>query len=92
MALPILRMEQNASMIQTQQPPLTRSVFRAGLLLAGCLMLLAGLLATLIVVGMFVQPGGMGAEKLLGPVGAFFALVLFVGGGISLYLGFRVKT
>ena len=37
-------------------------------ILGGSICILLGLLLTLLVVGMFQHPGGMGVEKLLGPL------------------------
>jgi hypothetical protein len=53
---------------------------------------LAGLFITLLAVGMIVQPGGIGAEKLLGPVFGFFALVMLLSGGACFYVGFRMRA
>jgi len=46
--------------------------------LGGSICILLGLLLTLLVVGMFQHPGGMGVEKLLGPLLGLAALGLFV--------------
>jgi hypothetical protein len=44
----------------------------------------------LAVVSMFQHPGGIGAEKLMGPVIGLVALVFFSGGGVCLYFANRV--
>jgi hypothetical protein len=66
--------------------------FRVGVIVLGFWLVMAGLGVSLIVVAMFVQPGGIGMEKLLGPAFGFLALLLFLVGGVCLYLGFRVKA
>jgi hypothetical protein len=78
-------------MSQTPQIDAVRSVIRVGFIAGGIVLLLAGLCVSLLVVGMFVQPGGIGAEKLLGPIFGFSALVLLFAGGMCFYLGFRLK-
>jgi hypothetical protein len=77
---------------EPQQVTVVRPILRTGLMVGGCVLVLAGLFVTLLVVGMFVQPGGMGAEELLEPIFGFFALLLLFGGGVSFYLGWRVKA
>jgi hypothetical protein len=67
-------------------------LFRVGLIVGGCWLVQVGLLVCLLVVVMFAQPGGIGAEKLLGPIFGFFALFLFFAGGACLYIGLRVKA
>jgi hypothetical protein len=54
-------------------------------ILGGSICILLGLFLTLLVVGMLEQPGGMGVEKLLGPLIGLAALGLFVTGGFCLY-------
>jgi hypothetical protein len=39
---------------------------------------------------MFQHPGGIGAEKLLGPVIGMIALIFFSAGGLCLYLARRL--
>jgi hypothetical protein len=53
-------------------------------IIAGIMCILLGLLSALIVVDMFQHPGGIGAEKLLGPVVGVVALGFFAGGGLCL--------
>ena len=62
------------------------------LIVAGSVCILAGLFLTLIVVGMFQRPGGMGVEKLLGPIMGVVALGLILLGGICLYIASRLGT
>ena len=59
-------------------------------ILGGSICILLGLLLTLLVVGMFQHPGGMGVEKLLGPLLGLAALGLFVTAGFCLYAASRV--
>ena len=54
-------------------------------ILGGSICILLGLFLTLLAVGMLQQPGGMGVEKLLGPLIGLVALGLFVTGGLCLY-------
>lgn len=60
------------------------------LILAGIVSTLLGLLLTLLVIGMFQHPGGIGAEKLLGPIFGLIALGLFLLGGICFYAASRI--
>jgi hypothetical protein len=50
------------------------------LILVGIASILVGLFLTLLVIGMFQHPGGIGAEKLFGPILGFVALGFFLGG------------
>lgn len=59
-------------------------------IIAGIMCILLGLLSALIVVDMFQHPGGIGAEKLLGPVVGVVALGFFSGGGLCLYVANRL--
>jgi hypothetical protein len=59
-------------------------------IIAGIMCILLGLLSALIVVDMFQHPGGIGAEKLLGPVVGVVALGFFAGGGLCLYVANRL--
>jgi len=59
-------------------------------IIAGIMCIFLGLLSALIVVDMFQHPGGIGAEKLLGPVIGLVALVFFSGGGLCLYVANRL--
>ena len=68
-----------------------KSVFWIGLIVVGCVLILGGLFLTFLVVAMFSSPGGLGAEKLFGPIFGFFALVSFLAGGYCLHGGLRVK-
>ena len=68
------------------------TILRTGLMVAGCVLVLGGLLLSLLVLAMFSSPGGIGAEKLLGPVFGFFALAMFFSGGVCFHLGFRMKA
>jgi len=54
-------------------------------ILGGSICILLGLFLALLAVGMLQQPGGMGVEKLLGPLIGLAALGLFVTGGLCLY-------
>ena len=56
----------------------------------GSVSILLGLFLTLLVVHMFQYPGGMGVEKLLGPLLGLAALGLFVTAGFCLYAASRV--
>jgi ABC-type enterochelin transport system permease subunit len=69
----------------------TRNVLRVGLIVAGCLMVLAGLFLTFLVVAMFSSPSHMGTERLLGPIFGFFALVLFFCAVVCFRLSPRMK-
>jgi hypothetical protein len=55
-------------------------------IIAGILCIILGSLLALAVVSMFQHPGGIGAEKLMGPVIGLVALVFFSGGGVCLYV------
>jgi hypothetical protein len=59
-------------------------------IVAGILCIILGSLLALAVVSMFQHPGGIGAEKLMGPVIGLVALVFFSGGGVCLYFANRV--
>jgi len=61
------------------------------LVLVGVASILLGLFLTLLVIGMFENPGGIGAEKLLGPILGFVALGLFLLGGICFYAASRIN-
>jgi hypothetical protein len=62
-----------------------------GLLILGAIVcILAGLLLTLLVVSMFQHPGGMGVERLLGPIIGLVALSLFAMAGYCLYAASRI--
>jgi hypothetical protein len=61
------------------------------LILVGIGAILLGLFLTLLVIDMFQHPGGIGAEKLVGPVLGFVALGLFFLGGICFYAAPRIK-
>jgi hypothetical protein len=61
------------------------------LTLAGIVSTLLGLFLTLLVIGMFQNPGGIGAEKLLGPIFSLIALGLFFLGGICFYAASRIN-
>jgi len=63
---------------------------KAVFIIAGIMCISAGLVSALIVVDMFQHPGGIGAEKLLGPVIGLVALVFFSGGGVCLYVARRL--
>jgi len=67
-------------------------LFRVGVIVVGVWLVMAGLVVSLIVVAMFVHPGGIGMEKLFGPVFAFFALVLLSLGGACVYAGIYAKA
>lgn len=60
------------------------------LILAGVVSILLSLILALITVGMFQQPGGIGAEKLLGPIFGLIALGLFFIAGICFYAASRI--
>ena len=59
-------------------------------IIAGIMCISVGLVSALIVVDMFQHPGGIGAEKLMGPVVGLVALVFFSGGGLCLYVARRL--
>lgn len=59
-------------------------------IIAGVFCIILGLLSALLVVTMFQDPGGIGAEKLAGPVIGLFALGFFAGGGVCLYVAKRL--
>ena len=59
-------------------------------MIVGFLCICAGLVSALIVVAMFQHPGGIGAEKLLGPVIGLVAFGFFAGGGACLYVAKRL--
>ncbi len=59
-------------------------------MIAGILCIILGLVSALIVVDMFAYPGGIGTEKLLGPVVGLVALGFFAGGGVCLYVANRL--
>lgn len=59
-------------------------------IVVGIMCIGAGLVSVLIVVAMFQHPGGIGAEKLLGPVIGLFAFGFFAGGGACLYVAKRM--
>ncbi len=61
------------------------------LILAGIVSTLLGLFLTLLVIGMFQHPGGIGAEKLLGPIFGLIALGLFCLGSICFYAASRIN-
>ena len=61
------------------------------LILAGIVSTLLGLFLTLLVFGMFQHPGGIGAERLLGPIFGLIALGLFILGGICFYAASRIN-
>ena len=60
------------------------------LLVVGIMCIGAGLVSVLLVVAMFQRPGGIGAEKLVGPVIGLVAFGFFAGGGASLYVAKRL--
>jgi len=60
-------------------------IARGFFILGGSICILLGLFLTLLAVGMLQQPGGMGVEKVLGPLVGLAALGLFVTGGFCLY-------
>jgi len=60
--------------------------------IAGIVCILLGLLSVLIIVGMFQHPGGMGTEKIAGPLIGLVAFVLFSGGGLCLYVASRLDN
>jgi hypothetical protein len=59
-------------------------------IVVGIMCIGAGLVSVLIVVAMFQHPGGIGAEKLLGPVVALVGFGFFAGGGACLYVANRL--
>ena len=59
-------------------------------IMVGIMCIGAGLVLVLIVVDMFQHPGGIGAEKLLGPIVGLVALGFFAGGGTCLYVAKRL--
>ena len=59
-------------------------------IIAGILCIILGSLLALAVVSMFQHPGGIGAEKLMGPVIGLVTLVFFSGGGVCLYVANRL--
>ncbi len=61
------------------------------LIFAGIGSTLLGLFLTLLVIGMFQRPGGIGAEKLLGPIFGIIALGLFFVAGICFYAASRIN-
>ena len=61
------------------------------LILAAIASILLGLLLTLLVIGMFQHPGGIGAEKLIGPILGLIALGLFFLGVICFYAASRIN-
>lgn len=61
------------------------------LIFVGIASILLGLFLTLLVIGMFQHPGGIGAEKLLGPILGFVALGLFFLGGFCFYAASRIS-
>jgi hypothetical protein len=50
-----------------------------------------GLFLTLLVIGMFQHPGGIGAEKFFGPIRGFVALGLSFLGGVCFYAASRIN-
>ena len=58
---------------------------KIALVVVGIACILLGLLAVIIVVNMFQHPGGIGMEKLAGPILGAIALALLLGGGACLY-------
>ncbi|PYU33345.1 MAG: hypothetical protein DMG31_09190 [Acidobacteria bacterium] len=63
---------------------------KAVFMIAGILCIILGLLSALLVVDMFAYPGGIGAEKLVGPVVGVIALGFFAGGGVCLHVAKRL--
>jgi hypothetical protein len=61
------------------------------LILVGIASILVGLFLTLLVIGMFQHPGGIGAEKFFGPILGFVALGLSFLGGICFYAASRIN-
>lgn len=59
-------------------------------IIVGIMCIGAGLASVLIVVAMFQHPGGIGAEKLFGPVIGLVAFGFFAGGGACLYVAKRL--
>jgi hypothetical protein len=59
-------------------------------IVVGIMCIGAGLVSILLVVAMFRHPGGIGAERLLGPVIGLVAFGFFAGGGASLYVAKRL--
>ena len=64
---------------------------KALFIISGCASLVVGVFAFLLVFMMFLHPGGMGAEKLLGPVVGLIGLIFFGAGGVMLYLAIRIR-
>jgi hypothetical protein len=56
----------------------------------GSLLILCGLFLCLIIVGMFQNPGGMGIERLIGPLIGLLALGLFLAGGVCFYAASKI--
>jgi len=63
---------------------------KAIFIIAGIFCIVLGLISALMVVAMFQHPGGIGAEKLVGPVVGLIALGFFAGGGACLYVAKRL--
>jgi uncharacterized membrane protein len=59
-------------------------------IIAGIICINLGLISALIVVVMFQHPGGIGVEKLVGPVVGLVALGFFAGGVVCLYVPKRL--
>lgn len=59
-------------------------------IIVGIMCIHLGLVSALMVVAMFQHPGGIGAEKLVGPVVGLIALGFFAGGGACLYVAKRL--
>jgi len=59
-------------------------------IVVGIMCIGAGLVSVLIVVAMFQHPGGIGAEKLVGPVVGLVGFGFFAGGGACLYVANRL--
>ena len=64
---------------------------RTLLIAAGCLLIMLGLILSLLIVGMFQHPGGVGVEKLIGPLIGLLALGLFLAGGACLYAASKLS-
>ena len=61
------------------------------LIFAGIGATLLGLFLTLLVIGMYQNPGGMGVERLIGPIFGLLALGLFFVAGICFYAASRIS-
>lgn len=64
---------------------------KIGLLIAGVLCDLTGIVVVLVVVDLFQHPRGMGTEKIMGPVLGVIAFCLFAAGAGCLVFSRRIR-